>query len=45
MGLQTPHYNGNGPQSRILSVTTYIDINKLGQSNNNYFSKFTFVKE
>jgi len=44
-GLQKPHYNGNGPQSRILSVKTYVGINKLDQSNHNYFSKLTFVKE
>jgi hypothetical protein len=45
MVLQKPHYNGNGLQSRILSVTTYVGINKLDQSNHNYFSKLTFVKE
>lgn len=45
MGLQKPHYIGNGPRFHILSVTTYIGINKLDQSNHNYFSKLTFVKE
>jgi hypothetical protein len=35
----------NGPQSRILSVITYVVINKLYQSNCNYFSELTFVKE
>lgn len=37
MGLQKPHYNGNGPESCILSVTAYVGINKLDKSNHNYF--------